>query len=504
LGNNRYRMGLRMPSFTFHAIFNRSLIWAVVALVAVGWGLSDVRHRASYDPATPMNHMTDLTVFTEAGAAFFDGRDPYTVSNPRGWHYLYPPLFAIAVAPLSRLDSQWQAVIWYFVSLGVAWGCCYESLRVLRMFKPAPVSDDTASDDTATGTADSLAPRGKSSGAPGWLVGFAAAAMLLPALNTLQRGQVGLLVTYCVLLGLRLTLGSRSWLGWAAGGIALALAITVKLTPILPALFLVALLGLPVVMGWDRRKLAPAAALLGGMAAGLVLFLLLLPAAAVGWTANLHHLQRWTDKVVLNQDVGGDNDLTYHSVRNQSLINAVYRLGNWIAYAWDGGPDDLAEPSEQPVMPMDQPIVHRMLLVVRLGLLVLLSAVGWRAARRGGALDVAAAYGAACIATLSISPLSWGHHYLLAAPALLTVPLWYCRQGRLRFAKSLAISACGVLWVHYFFQDTAGRAGLLGLGTTIWFLAAAIGMLQQTAAEKAIATAADGDHGKPAPELRAA
>ena len=80
--------------------------------------------------------------------------------------------------------------------------------------------------------------------------------MLFPTLNCLQRGQVGLLVTYLTLLGLRLSLGGGSWRGWAAGGAALALAVTVKLTPIMPALFLLAMLGLPVVMGWSRRKLA--------------------------------------------------------------------------------------------------------------------------------------------------------------------------------------------------------------------------------------------------------
>ncbi len=340
----------------------RVLFWAVLALVLVVWGLTDVRNRGRWDPATPLNHMTDLTVYTEAGAAFFDGRDPYAVSNPRGWHYLYPPLLAITLAPLSSLDSQWQVVIWYFFNLAVAWGCCYESLRLLRLVKPAALF-----------------------AAPRWLVGLTAAAMLFPALNCLQRGQVGLLVTYFVLLGLRLTLGGRSWLGWAAGGFALALAITIKLTPIMPALFLVALLGLPVVMGWNRSKLPQAATLLGGLTAGLVLFLLLLPAAAVGWSANLHHLHRFVELIVLNHDVGGENDLTYHSVRNQSLTNAVYRLGNWVAFAWDGGPDDLAEPKpgETVVMPMDQPIVHRVLMVIRLGLLVLLTAVGWRA--RGAA-----------------------------------------------------------------------------------------------------------------------
>ena len=461
----------------------RSFLWAALSLVLVAWGLTDVRNRGRWDPATPLNHMTDLTVYTEAGAAFFDGRDPYAVSNPRGWHYLYPPLLAITLAPLSKLDSEWQVVIWYFFNLAVAWGCCYESLRMLRLVKPTAIF-----------------------AAPTWLVALAAAAMLFPTLNCLQRGQVGLLVTYFVLLGLRLSLGSRSWLGWTAGGFSLALAIAVKLTPIMPALFLVALLGLPVMMGWNHRKLAQAATLLGGIMAGLVVFLLLLPAAAVGWPANLHHLHRFVDLIVFNHDMGGENDLTYHSVRNQSLTNAVYRLGNWVAYAWEGGPDDLAEPKpgETVVMPMDHPIVHRVVMAVRLGLLVLLTAVGWRAARRGATLDLAAAFGAACVATLLVSPLSWGHHYLIAAPGFLFVPVWYWRQGRIRFAKSLAISACGLVFAHYLLLDWTGRAGLLGLGTTIWFLAAAIGMLQRFAAVNAAARIAEGDGPNPAQKLLAA
>jgi hypothetical protein len=459
----------------------RVLFWTVLALVLVVWGLTDVRNRGRWDPATPLNHMTDLTVYTEAGAAFFDGRDPYAVSNPRGWHYLYPPLVAITLAPLSKLDSQWQVVIWYFFNLAVAWGCCYESLRMLRLVRPTAIF-----------------------AAPTWLVGLTAAAMLFPALNCLQRGQVGLLVTYFVLLGLRLSLGGRSWLGWTAGGFSLALAITVKLTPIMPALFLVALLGLPVLMGWNRSKLPQAATLLGGLTAGLAVFLLLLPAAAVGWSANLHHLHRFVDLIVLNHDVGGENDLTYHSVRNQSLTNAVYRLGNWVAFAWEGGPDDLAEakPGETVVMPMDQPVVHGVLMSVRLGLLILLTVVGWRAAKRGAALDLAAAYGAACVATLLVSPLSWGHHYLIAAPGLLFVPLWYWRQGRIGFAKSLAISACGLLCAHYLLLDWTGRAGLLGLGTTVWFIAAAIGMLRGSAAVNA--TEIEARSSAYAPSMRAA
>ena len=67
------------------------------------WGLTDVRQRGY--PDVPAEHRTDLTVYTEAGAAFFDGRPPYEVSNPRGWTYLYPPLLAMLLAPLHR----WRA-----------------------------------------------------------------------------------------------------------------------------------------------------------------------------------------------------------------------------------------------------------------------------------------------------------------------------------------------------------------------------------------------------------
>lgn len=502
-----------MLSATFRWRNIRLLIWTALALILIGWGFTDVRNRGRWDPARPMNHMTDLTVYTVAGAAFFDGRDPYAVANPRGWHYLYPPLLAIVLAPLSKIDSQWQVVIWYFFNVALAAGCCYESLRLLRLFNPVTPNSPSTKADVARNNGNSIHAPGLLAGAPIWLVISAAGAMLLPMLNCLQRGQVGILITYLVLLGLRLVLGGRTWRGWAAGGIVLALAITVKLTPIMPALFLAAAMGLPAVMRWKRNanppaRSAPAIALLGGMAAGLMLFLFLLPAVAVGWSANVRHLHRFVDLIVLNHDVGGENDLTYRSVRNQSLENAVYRLGNWMAYAWCGGPSDLAEAETQPPMPMDHPIVHRTLIVVRLGLLALLAVVGWRAAKRGGPLDFAAAYGAACVATLLVSPLSWGHHYLIAAPGTLIVPLWFWQRGQTRAAKALAYSSFALMWGHYLLLDWTARAGMLGIGTTIWFLAAAIGMLRGDSATGAAATGNSDPRAnsgaKTSPELRAA
>ncbi len=108
------------------------------------------------------------------------------------------------------------------------------------------------------------------------------------------------------------------------------------------------------------------------------------------------------------------------------------------------------------------------------------------------------------MATLLVSPLSWGHHYLIAAPGFLFVPLWFLQHGRIRFAKSLAVSACGLLWAHYLLLDWTGRAGLLGLGTTAWFLGAAIGLLQWSATEKAAKSDSVGSERKPDQDLRAA
>src|SRR5262245_40992310 len=73
-------------------------VWFLAVTLVLGltiWGWLDVRERGQVHPDHVDFHRTDFTVYTGAGAAFFDGRDPYQVTNPRGWYYLYPPLFAL-------------------------------------------------------------------------------------------------------------------------------------------------------------------------------------------------------------------------------------------------------------------------------------------------------------------------------------------------------------------------------------------------------------------------
>ena len=99
----------------------------VVVVALTIWGYVSIGPNGRLEPGRTDQHKTDFTVFTEAGAAFFDGRDPYRVTNPRGWHYLYPPLFALVVAPLSVFDTESQVVIWYVVNVVFAFGCFGEA-----------------------------------------------------------------------------------------------------------------------------------------------------------------------------------------------------------------------------------------------------------------------------------------------------------------------------------------------------------------------------------------
>ena len=454
----------RLPTWEEHR--RRRWVWIAVLIAIVVWGLTDVRRRARIDPENATAHKTDFTVYTVAGAAFFDGRDPYEVTNPRGWHYLYPPLFAILVAPLSALGTQTQAVVWYFVSVAMCFGMWYECRKLWRWL---------ATNGVLASTRQNLAP--------GWLGWLAAATVALPVMNCLQRGQVGVLLAYLLLVGLRLVVSSETMRGVFMGGIALALAVTIKLTPILPAGVLsLALLARAwrkhhsyadaLAEGLSRGPMHRAAATIAGGLVGLFLFALIVPGSLVGHAANIGHLRTWGTRVVANEEVGLDNDFNVRSKRNQSLANSVRRFGNRLAYAAGAGPDDrlvddLAQQATS--MPMEDAVTDVTLRVAAVGLVALLLIAGWRVAGRDDSSGVAALFGLACTATLLVSPISWGHHYVVWLPALVLVPYWMWNNDRRALAIAMAETALVLMLAHYVFLDHSGRVGLLGIGTAIWY-----------------------------------
>jgi len=231
---------------------------AVLVIGLTIWGWLDVRERAQTHPDHLDFHRTDFTVYTAAGAAFFDGREPYAVTSPRGWHYLYPPLFALLVSPLAALDFKSQVVVWYIISVVLAFGCYSEARRLWTLL----VASDSGEADVGRNAAFRI----------GACAGLTA---LLPTLECLQRGQVGIALLYPLLLGFRLTLGRRSWPIWSLGGVVLGWPIVVKLIPALPvAVLLLQHWSAALAPSRSSRSLGRAAAVTLGLALGVFLFTL--------------------------------------------------------------------------------------------------------------------------------------------------------------------------------------------------------------------------------------
>jgi hypothetical protein len=244
--------------------------------------------------------MGDLGVFLRTAWAVRAGQDIYTVTDNNGFHYHYPPLFAILLLPLADpppgTEQTWtvpyavSVAIWYAFSLlclaiAVHWlaGTLEESGR--------PGVHET---------------RGQATG----LRLLPVLACLPPVGHTLMRGQVSLLLLLLLCGMARALIRSGSWdtslkrkrwtvacasglfplrrtlacaSGWWAGswqaGLWLAGAICLKVIP--------AFLILYPLQRRDGRCLA-------GCAVGLVLGLAAIPAAVFGPARTLAYYQEWT------------------------------------------------------------------------------------------------------------------------------------------------------------------------------------------------------------------
>jgi hypothetical protein len=421
--------------------------WIVAVWVICGftiWGYVDVGPRGRIDGADVDAHKTDFTVFTEAGAAFFDGRNPYLVANPRGWHYLYPPIFALMVAPLSLFDTESQVTFWYFVNVGLTFGCFFEARKILKRI---------------SGHAAHAFSR--------WVCICGALAAVLPFLDCMQAGQLGIAILYLLLVGFRLFAQASSWpVSWLAG-LIVSLPAAVKLVPALPVAFLVFQQWSAVAFPTGApRPWGRATSLTAGVLAGLFLFLVAIPASMIGWHANLGYLRLWEQRIVSNDHVGGTANFNFHSERNQSLSNAAYLL----AKSSDRSKPRVA--SERALRERLERLVKPRVRVVIGASLALLLGLGLTLGRRKNALDQATAFSAALCATLLVSPLSWGHYYMALGPAVVCAPLWLFSRGMPRAARVVAVIPAVLSWSHYVAIPYTGAVGLLGLGTTAWFLGA--------------------------------
>jgi alpha-1,2-mannosyltransferase len=235
----------------------------------------------------------DLGVYLRAGWAVRAGVSPYEITDNNGWHYHYPPLFAILVAPLA--DPPPGVAIPGAVHYRVSVAICY----ILNLLCLAVGVHVLASALEAASRHPGV--RAQSPGCRSWwlLRTVPVFACLPPIGHTLMRGQVNLLLVALVCLAAAAALrGRRLWSGaWLAG------AASLKLFP--AYLFLFPL--------W-RRDLRG----LAGCALGLVVCLFVLPTAFLGPGRTVELYRQQFDVLVRpGLGLGGD------SARDKELIETT-------------------------------------------------------------------------------------------------------------------------------------------------------------------------------------
>lgn len=200
---------------------------------------------------------TDLGVYLRAAWAIRSGNDPYAISDNNGWHYVYPPLFAIVMVPLADppagvdrvgyLPYAFSVGLWYVLTMML--GCAGVHLL-------AKALEETSGDPAVRGQ-----PRFCRRW---WALRLLPLLVLLPAIGRSQmRGQVGLVIAF-LLCGMAAAL-LRGWR--VRSGIWLAAAVCIK---IIPAFLLI----LPL---WRRDW-----RMLTGILTGLALGLMVIPLVALG------------------------------------------------------------------------------------------------------------------------------------------------------------------------------------------------------------------------------
>lgn len=312
--------------------------------------------------------MIDLRVYRMGGSVLLDRASLYEAQLPgSGLPFTYPPFAAIAMVPLAAVPWEVALVVWTTISV----------LCIAAIWRSSlPVS------------AWALLPETWRERRIVVLAGLTLVSLLLePVWQTIQFGQINLLLTAMILLDLVRPAGAR-WRGFWVG-----VAIGVKLTP-LP--FLAFLL---ITKQWRAFRNA----VLGLLATMAVGFAVVPNQSWEYWTVVIRNANR----------VGG---LAYTA--NQSFRGFLSRLGDeaaWVSPVW-------------------------FVLSAIFGLLVL-----WLARRYWLADERVAAISVMALAVLYASPVSWSHHWVWIIPLGISLIRAVDRQwGR----KAAAVT--GALWYVLF------------------------------------------------------
>ena len=348
--------------------------------------------RSGSDPAVYGN---DFSVYYHAAREVISGRDPYQKSLGDWTPYIYPPLLAELISPLALLPLPIAAYLWFLIS---AFSVVAAALMSARL---------------ATGDSEGVEPTEASVRA------IAACSVVLVirfVLDTFDLGQVNGVVAALAVAHVYLYARDRRVLS----ALAIALAVSIKLTPAVLLLYHIAK---------GRLKFVAASV-------SLVAAITVVSFAAFG-TRGVDAFQVFWARTLRNEQ--GYN-FAYSG--NQSLRGVIERLSGDVHEYVDEGQS--RDPFELPT------------LLISLALL----ALSVRTANRSRS-DLASAAPFFCCMVL-LSPLSWKAHYvILIAPI---AHLLFLSTAAATKARRWILSMLVVSFVLFNFTGTR----VIGLAAAEW------------------------------------
>lgn len=322
----------------------------------------------------------DFGVYVHAARLMVAGRNIYTTPTrpvaEGGLFYIYPPLLAFLLVPLTWIPADVSIVLWTVLSVAlVGW--------VVKAFYEL----------VANARFSTLTTRNR------WVIVFFP--VLLTSrfiLQHLDRGQANILELAILVAGFRLADRGRPWLGGGAIGLSVAIK----------------LIGLPVLIWYCMQR--SGRVLLGaavGLAAGL-----LAPALLIGLRANAFLLRFWLSTCVIGGMRNGSimPGLAY----NYSPLAQLYRFFSpAVAFRRHGHPYSLM------IFQLPMPWIHVVDWAVRLALAAAIAAY-WLRFRNCSKDAFNGGYAIICVLLPLLFPTAQKNYFVFLLPGYIyAVYVWH-------------------------------------------------------------------------------
>jgi Glycosyltransferase family 87 len=387
-----------------------SLVCLLAVIVAFG---VLVEFRAAFFD----RRMSDLTVFFRAGWAVRTGEDIYKVSDERnGWYYVYPPFFAILMAPLAEAppgaDQSWMVpysvsvAFWYVFNVVLLFWSVHCLAKALQA-----VSSDAEVRDQPAGCRR------------WWMMRMLPIyACLIPIGSTLSHGQTNIVILAMLCGMLSAVPQKKSFQAglWMAGPICMK---------VFPAFLLIYPL-------WRRDWRC-----LGGCAAGLFVGLIALPGAVFGPERTVTYYQEFADLVLLPGVGQGNNK------EREATLTAITKTDTQSFMAMMHNAQYLTEPDYLvPPNPSDEVRATHWTVGGLLTLIVCLAA-GWRRAEKPVAEMLF--LGLLIMLMMFLSPVCHLPYFAWLVPVVMALLLlhWEFRRN-LKLSAGLMTLICVNIGVH--------------------------------------------------------